>query len=387
MDLYFITDARFHKASNGKYYAGEMSFSNSLWYRYLNEFNKVYVIARVFDSLDEIPDEHLVDNVEILPIQSFDNAFQFLKRKAIVRKQIDNYLSNPNKAVIIRGAGALGFLASQICMKRDIPYAIEVIGDPYDAFAPGVIKHPLRALFRYLFVNHQKKAVYNASAVLYVTKYALQKRYPANKHVFSTFASDVFIEGNNTLNHKELHDKSLPYQLISIGALEQLYKSPDIAIKCIKQLTEKGINVELTWLGKGIHIDNMRQMAKSLNLEDKVHFVGSVSSKRVNEYLKNSDIFLLLSKTEGLPRAMVEAMSVGLPCIGTNVGGIPELVNADFLVSVNDINATCERIEYLINNPSKYAQISKNNIDNSKEYYFDNLEKKRKAFFDAVKKI
>lgn len=387
MELYFITDARFHKASNGKYYAGEMSFANSLWQRYLKEFDKVYVIARVFDLVDKVSEDHLVDNVEILPIESFDSAFEFLKKKSTIKKQIDNYLSNSHKAIIIRGAGSIGFLASQICIKKKLPYAIEVVGDPYDVFAPGVIKHPLRSIFRYLFTNYQKKAVYNASAVLYVTKNTLQKRYPANEEKFSTFASDVFIEGDIDVEQKELSDILLPYHLISIGALEQLYKSPDVAIRCVEKLNKKGINVELTWLGKGIYMEEMIQLAKSLNIEDKVHFAGSVSSKQVREYLKKSDIFLLLSKTEGLPRAMVEAMSVGLPCIGTNVGGIPELVFSDFLVPVGDVDAICKKIEYLINNPSEYIELSRMNIERSKEYYFDNLELKRKAFFNAVKTI
>ncbi|WP_284461724.1 glycosyltransferase [Chryseobacterium sp.] len=387
MELYFITDARFFKASNGKYYAGEMSFNNTLWHRYLKEFDKVYVIARVFDLIDEIPDEHLVDNVEILPIERFDNAFEFLKKRSVIKEQMDHYLLDSQRSVIIRGAGTVGYLASQICFKKNIPYGIEVIGDPFDVFAPGVIKHPLRPLFRYLFVEHQKKAVYNAAAVLYVTKYALQKRYPSNQRTFSTFASDVFIESDDNLRYKELNVNALPYQLISIGALEQLYKAPDVAIKCIKKLTERGLDVKLTWLGVGAYMEEMKELARSLNIEEKVQFMGSVSPKEVKIYLEKSDIFLLLSKTEGLPRAMVEAMSVGLPCIGTNVGGIPELVIPDFLVPVGDVDATCEKIEYLIKNPLQYIELSKINAEKSKEYHFDSLEIKRKAFFDAVKKV
>ena len=88
------------------------------------------------------------------------------------------YLENKKNAIIIRGVGGVGFLASQYCMKQNINYGMEVIGDPYDTFVKEVIKHPLRTLFRYLFTYFQKKAVYHASSAIYVTQYALQKRYP-----------------------------------------------------------------------------------------------------------------------------------------------------------------------------------------------------------------
>lgn len=385
MELYLVTGARFHKGSDGKIYAGEMSYNYMLYERYLKKFDKVYIIGRLFDGADNIPKEHIITNAEVLPLPTFNGVVTFLKKKKLIRTSLEQYLKTDG-IILTKGAGELARMTSEICKKNNIPYAVEVIGDPYDLFAPGVIKHPLRFFFRYLFTQIQKKVVYNASSVLYVTKSTLQKRYPANKNAFTTYASDVFINQAQDVAPKKLsHKKS--YTLISIGALEQLYKAPNICIRVIAEMKKRGINLKLKWLGVGKYMEEMKSLSKKLGVDSQVDFVGSVSRKEVDEHLDKSDIFLLLSRTEGLPRAMIEAMARALPCIGTNVGGIPELLDKEFLVPVNDVETVCEKLRLLLENFDIYHKQSSLNLQTSKEYTPEVLDKKRNEFYESIKRM
>ncbi|WP_337085103.1 glycosyltransferase family 4 protein [Elizabethkingia anophelis] len=383
MELIFVTEARFYKTKDGKIYAGEMSFNNNLWLRYLKKFTKVYVVARVFYSDQIFQEKALVDNVEFLPISEFDTVVSFAQKRQQIKRQLSKYLLNGTKSIIIRGAGSLGYLSAKICKNNKIPYAIEIIGDPYEVFAPGVTKHILRPILRKLFTSYQKIAVKHASAVLYVTKYALQEKYPVDKKAFVTYASDVFIDMSLKREPKRIKNKN-SIELISIGSLEQMYKSPDILIKAISELNKKGIDAKLKWLGHGKFMDNMKQLSAELCIDDKVSFLGNVSAEDVRKYLEVSDIFVLVSRTEGLPRAMVEAMLMGLPSIGTKVGGIPELIQKDLLVSVNDVKGICDKVELLIENPDMYEKVSINNLEKVRDYSSEKLEERRDSFFDFI---
>ena len=384
MKLYFITDARFYKTSENNLYSGEVSFNDNLWERYLKSFEEVVIIARVFDSdKDNILESNLITKAKILPIFPFDNVTTFFLKHKVIYNTLLSYLKKERASVIIRGAGSLGSLASKACVKNKIPYGIEVVGDPYDVFAKGVIKHPLRILMRSFFTYAQKRAVENADAVIYVTKYALQKRYPAKPNSFSTFASDVFINTDLSIlpRYKNINTS---LKLISIGSLEQMYKAPDIAILAVAKLLSLNYDVTLTWLGDGKYMQDMKNQAKELNIEDRVFFKGSVSASEVLKELNDSDIFILLSRTEGLPRALVEAMSLGLPCVGTNIGGIPELIKSEYLVEVNNVDDICLKIKSIADNSIAYNALSAYNIDLPKEYSFDNLERKRLEFYDYI---
>ena len=385
MDLYFVTDARFYKDTDGSIYAGEMSFNHNLYKRYLKVFDKIYIIARIFDGRNNLPKEHIVDNVEILPLPAFCDVWGFLRKYNEVKRLMKQYLENKKDAIIIRGVGGVGFLASQYCMKQNINYGMEVIGDPYDTFVKEVIKHPLRTLFRYLFTYFQKKAVYHASSAIYVTQYALQKRYPTKIGRPSFFASDVFIDDDDIFPKQILTDKNR-LDIICVGELEDLRKSPDKCIHIIDEMNRRGIDTHLKWLGRGRYMERMRALTRKLAIEDKVQFLGSVQRDAVDKHLDSSDVFLLLSHSEGLPRAMVEAMSRGLPCVGTNIGGISELLDDEFIVPTRDIYKTCDILQNLLKSPKIYRQQSERNLMKAKKYTNKILDKKREEFYQTIKK-
>jgi len=91
------------------------------------------------------------------------------------------------------------------------------------------------------------------------------------------------------------------------------------------------------------------------------------------------------SRAEGLPRALVEAMARGCPCIGSNVGGIPELLAADDLVPPNDPEALARKIMEVTADPERMKAMSARNLSRAKEFDPEVLRNMRLAFYRYVR--
>jgi len=95
----------------------------------------------------------------------------------------------------------------------------------------------------------------------------------------------------------------------------------------------------------------------------------------------------LPSFSEGLPRALLEAMACGLPCIGTRVGGIPEVLPQEVLVSPGDVKGLANKINEVLNNPLWMVEMAKRNYEVARGYRSDILQNIRKEFYRTVKKM
>lgn len=387
MKLVFVTEARFVKDKEGNVY-GSSSFNLNLWHRYLEAFSEIRVVARVdFDPDYQGNKDDLASSsqVSFIELPHYIGPLDYLKKRKEINQVINSNVNEPDSVYICRIPGNIGSLVIRRMRKIGRPFGVEVVGDPWDVFAPGSIKHPLRPFFRVKGYLSLKKSVAAAQAVLYVTKEALQKRYPSKTGAFTTFASDVKISKNIIALSEKKYAKKEAYSIISIGSLDQMYKGPDTLINAIKILKLHGLLCTLTWLGDGKFMQSMKDLADSLDVQDQVFFKGNVNSEEVRENLKNSDLFVLASKTEGLPRAIIEAMAMGLPCIGTNVGGIPELLEQDVLVEKNNAEKLALKISSILQDESFYNKQSKRNLEETQQYLQENLDKKRVEFYEYLK--
>src|SRR5690606_2722669 len=109
------------------------------------------------------------------------------------------------------------------------------------------------------------------------------------------------------------------------------------------------------------------------------------SGQAVRDELDQADLFVLASRTEGLPRAVIEAMARGLPCIGTSVGGIPELLPTEDLVPPGDADTLARKISEVSRSPERMAAMSRRNLKKAADYRDDVLRQRRNAFYEIVK--
>ena len=134
----------------------------------------------------------------------------------------------------------------------------------------------------------------------------------------------VIPNGVNTIQFKpSLSEKSSETTLIYVGRLIPT-KGVNILIKAFHQVLEKGISANLHIAGDGPEKEKLLLLAHELGITSCTHFHGSV--KNVAPLLQKSDVFVLPSSVEGLPNALLEAMSCGLAVITTRVGGNAEII-------------------------------------------------------------
>jgi glycosyltransferase involved in cell wall biosynthesis len=101
--------------------------------------------------------------------------------------------------------------------------------------------------------------------------------------------------------------------------------------------------------------------------------------------LDTGDLFVLPSRTEGLPRAMIEAMARGLPCIGSSVGGIPELLDVDELVAPGDVHGLAAKIQEILRDPHRMETMSRRNRAASMQFRDSVLAERRRRFYMHVR--
>ncbi|MBP1712751.1 MAG: glycosyltransferase, partial [Deltaproteobacteria bacterium] len=101
--------------------------------------------------------------------------------------------------------------------------------------------------------------------------------------------------------------------------------------------------------------------------------------------LDTADLFVLASRTEGLPRAMIEAMSIGLPCIGSDVGGIPELLDKADIFPPNNIKALTEKMIEVNTEKGRLEKMGFRNMEKAKEFRREKLDKHWIQFIMLIK--
>ncbi len=161
----------------------------------------------------------------------------------------------------------------------------------------------------------------------------------ANKITYSC----SFLVRKLGIRHEIIHDCSLiPHTGINIISCSTLnaVKRINLIIETLKSITT---SINWTHIGTGPLEDEIKQQAESLSSNIDYNFLGYFDNEKVLGYYKTNkskiDLFVNLSSTEGIPVSIMEAMSFGIPCIATNVGGTSELVDNSngYLIDNDDV--------------------------------------------------
>lgn len=149
-------------------------------------------------------------------------------------------------------------------------------------------------------------------------------------------------------------------------------KGIDFLLKTWVNVVRQKKGLKLIILGDGPLFSEMQEMSHYLGIDEEVEFLGKVNN--VEEHLSKTDLFILPSRTEGMSNALLEAMSYGVPCIATNVGGNSELLGGGekdiplgdyfigkngLLVNPDDIEGLSKAILYLVHNPEKREELGR----------------------------
>jgi len=103
-------------------------------------------------------------------------------------------------------------------------------------------------------------------------------------------------------------------------------KGHKVLLEAVKLLRDRHVNLQVTLVGGGPELVRLQQYVLDHDLADTVHFTQALSHPETLAQLRRADLFALASFAEGIPVALMEAMSLGLPCVSTYIAGIPELI-------------------------------------------------------------
>lgn len=119
--------------------------------------------------------------------------------------------------------------------------------------------------------------------------------------------------------------------ILTVGRLVEI-KGIQYLIRSMEYVTRRMPGAVLMIVGDGPERNNLVQLTKTLGLDDNVIFVGDVKNTQMSEYYRSADVFVLPSiilngQSEALGVVLIEAMASGVPVIGTNTGGIPDIIS------------------------------------------------------------
>lgn len=403
MELTVALDARYSVAPDGSVWS-QFGMAQRFWERYLEVFDTVRIVARA-TRVEHAPEGWQPvtgSNILFHGLPDFHGPWQCLKQYPAIQATV-RAAAPTQGAVILRVASQVANILESQLHHRNYPYALEVVGDPYEVFAPGVVDHPLRSFFRWHFSRHLRRQCLRAIGVAYVTKQALQQRYPPSLMsasvsdvdlpesavlggLASTHYSSVELEAAGIVGTVRRAKQHGPYQLVTVGSLAQLYKGIDVLIEAVALCVRSGFDVTAVIVGDGRYRPLLMAQAERMGLASRIRFLGQVTAgDPVRRTLDASDLFVLPSRTEGLPRVVIEAMARALPCIGSAVGGIPELLDARDLVRVGDPAELAAKIQEVLKNPSRMETMSRRNLAASRDYIDSVLAERRRHFYQHVR--
>lgn len=402
MRLVVTCEHRFSRAPDGSVWT-KVAFEYAFWERYLKVFDVVRIVARAADDvkIDACHKQVTGNRVEFWPVPFYLGPEQFLIKRHKIRAALHAAVEEAD-ALLCRVGSPLADELLPLFWTSGRPYGLEVVGDPEDALGPGTIRHPLRRVFQARSSYMLRLQCSRAVGVAYVTRETLQRKYPCPAHsvgisdvaqldfsstskVFTTnYSSASWNEDDFASEYRQFHDIKRP-RIIFVGSLAQMYKGPDVLLKAVRLLVPEH-DPRVVIIGDGKRRRELEQLATQFGIARHVEFLGELpSGKAVRDQLDQATLFAMPSRAEGLPRALIEAMARALPCIATRVGGIPELLDEEDMVSSEDYAGLANKIRKVISDPERLSRMSRRNLERVQEFRPEVLEKRRTEFYRCLR--
>lgn len=364
--LYVATETRLSRGPDGHVRSSFSDTSYAAWAPYLAAFDRVVIVARVEDTVEDAPLDVEGPSISVLALPPYRGSRELIRQLPRLRAVVRRSLVDRSAVYAGRTPGVISTLLLARSRKLGAEFVAIVVGDPVEVARIGAAGPVLRAVAPLggLVLRWQLRHVSRAS---YVTEHVLQDRYPVRAGAPQVSASNVRLapDAFSSVPRDYTHRVAgQAWRLVTVGSQDATYKGHDVLLAAMARVAaHSDLTLHLTIIGGGKHHDEYRALARSLGLECSVELTGHISDAReLRERLRTADLFVFPSLTEGLPRALVEAMALALPCVATSVGGIPELLPRECLVPPRDASALARTIRAQLARPEELNLQSRQNL-------------------------
>ncbi|MGG5253816.1 N-acetyl-alpha-D-glucosaminyl L-malate synthase BshA [Neobacillus sp. SM06] len=156
--------------------------------------------------------------------------------------------------------------------------------------------------------------------------------------------------------------------IIHVSNFRTVKRVPDV-VKAFAEIV-KAMPAKLLLVGDGPEVTTVAKLVKTLGITDKVLFLGK--QENLEELYSISDLMLLLSEKESFGLVLLEAMACGVPCIGTNVGGIPEVITDGvngYISQLGDIQDIAQKAIHLLQDEDFHQKVSQQALETVKQKF------------------
>lgn len=388
MRVLFCHDGPLIKDENKQHYG--VAHNNETFSRYYSIADELVIAIRVKEISSKDASNKLskitVNPFEVKSCPNISSLRGQFKNKKEVKKIISEEIKKSDY-IVVRLPSFIGNLAVDVARKLNKPYLVEVVACPWDGFWNHSLTGKLVAPFMYYAT---KKRIAESQYVVYVTNEFLQNRYPTKGK--NTNCSNVALtEFDDKILEKRLNkiNSMLDKDKVVIGttaAVNVRYKGQQYVIQALGELKKHGITkFEYQLVGGGDQAF-LKSIAEKYDVVDQVKFLGAMPHNKVFDWLETIDIYTQPSRQEGLPRALIEAMSRAVPAFGARTAGIPELLDDKFIFSNTrkNIDEICEILKSF--DKETMTKQATRNYEESKKYDKAIIENRRINFFKDFKK-
>lgn len=394
MNLLLVADGHYFQTPDGIVYADSV-FDYTFYKRYLQTFDQVYAVVRA-RKVEKVPNGKKMasgEGVSFLTLPIFHGPFQYVMKYLAIRRDVNRICNDPKyDCAIFRLPASTANIFAEVFSRTGKPFAVEIVTDPWVNFGPRAegIKF-LNKIYQREWTNVVKKMCTTADGASYVTERYLQELYNPrayfDKNCFTSFYSSVEL-ADDTFGHARIWRKGQTEFIITHASnyFNSWAKGQKTVMLALKKVREDGYNVKVQFIGDGPLRGEFERTAKKLGVDNFVNFLGRMANgDEVRKRIADSDMLILPTYAEGLPRVLLEAMSVGLPCLSSPICGIPEILKSEYLFDFDDYEGFAKGIERFVANPDLMTKVSSENLQISQNYRSSVLNQRRKNFFDQLK--
>ncbi len=279
---------------------GFLSRAIEEFYIYSDKFDISYIVTNDVKRYDFFPKN--ITHIPLAGCYKFNKIIYFFLAGSVIQTDVDYVEISGTTAIV--PAIIYRFLGKRIFLyhKWDLSYTLRTHNQLILSYIARIINI----------------CAFNVADIIAVTTTTLGndvKKYTKCKKIYllPNFIDCDLFKPNPTIP-KEANT------LIFVGRLHR-DKNLFMLLDAMKNLPQ----FKLSIIGEGPLKNELKSYLKKMNIKN-VTIVGRVEYQDLPQYLNKSEVFILVSHTEGHPKVLLEAMSCGIPCIGTNVRGINDII-------------------------------------------------------------
>lgn len=266
---------------------------------------------------------------------------------------------------VIYGSAPFEYIKSRIKKKWTFIYSERLFKETRakDLFN---IKTIVACIIRYAFKSHKKLRLLCSSA------------YASADFKFFGFKEKHALKWGyyppiSSLNYEEIKQKKQPLRLVWVGRFIH-WKHPELAVELAKKLLDNNIDFSFTMIGNGVMYDQIKALADTYKVADRIKFMGALSTKQTREEMEKAQILITTSDhNEGWGAIVNEGMSSGCAVVASHLmGSVPYLIKDKengFIFESGNADDLYDKVKTLLTNDALRETVSKNAYESIDEEY------------------